>query len=141
MPGGAASISLTACSTSGVWVLLRGDGVDRHGATHHYYLAVDSQLRAVLAWFGAHLVPGAAYLQSGQFQEGQLAAPEAIAELGSFANAVIAMQKAAAANDGMVGPSLTAARYPALEEVCNSCGRRHGRAFRVLESSHRCMEV
>jgi len=33
------------------------------GATHHYYLAVDSQLRPVLARFGAHLVTGAVYLQ------------------------------------------------------------------------------
>ncbi len=80
------------------------------GSTHHYYLAVDSQLRPVLAWFEAHLVPGAVYLRSGQIQEGQLADPEAIAELGSFASAVIATQKAAAANDGMVGPSPIAAR-------------------------------
>lgn len=61
--------------------------------------------------------------------------------MGSFASAVIAMQKAAAAIDGMLGPSPIAARYPALEELCDSCGRRHGRAFQVLESSHRRMEV
>ena len=80
------------------------------GATHQHYLAVDSQLRPVLGWFGAHLVPGAVYLQSGQFQEGRLAGREAIAELGSLASAVIAMQNAAAANDGMAGPSPIAAR-------------------------------
>ena len=37
------------------------------GATDHHYLAVDTQLGPVLAWFGAHLVPVAVYLQSRQF--------------------------------------------------------------------------
>ena len=42
------------------------------GASDHHYLAVDTQLRPVLAWFGAHPVPGGVYLQSRQFQEGKL---------------------------------------------------------------------
>ena len=53
-------------------------GLIAMGATDHHYLAIDSQLRPVLAWFGVHLVPGAVYLQSRQFQEGQLADQEAI---------------------------------------------------------------
>ena len=80
------------------------------GATDHHYLAVDTQLRPVLAWFGAHLVPSAVYLQSGQFQEGQLADPEAISGLKSLIHAVIATQRATAENDGMVGPPPLAAR-------------------------------
>ena len=80
------------------------------GASDHHYLAVDSQLRPVLAWFGAHLVPGAVYLQSRQFEEGQLADSEAIAGLEALANAVIAMQQMAVQRDGMTGPPPLAAR-------------------------------
>jgi len=80
------------------------------GTTHQHYLAVDSQLRPVLAWFGAPLVPGMVCLQSGQFWEGRLIDPEATAELSSLTSALIAMQKTAAANDRMAGPSPIAAR-------------------------------
>ncbi|MCH7606645.1 MAG: NAD(P)H-dependent oxidoreductase [Chloroflexi bacterium] len=75
----------------------------------HHYLSVDTQLRPVLAWFGAHLVPGGVYLQSRQFQDGKLADPGAIAALGSLTNAVITMQQAVAGNSGMMGPSPLAA--------------------------------
>ena len=85
-------------------------GLVAMGASNHHYLAVDSQLRPVLAWFGAHLVPGGVYLQSNQFHEGRLADPEAIAELESLVSAVIAMQRAVAESDGMAGPSPLAAR-------------------------------
>ncbi len=40
------------------------------GATDHHYLSVDTQLRPVLAWFGAHVVPGMVYLQSRHFRRG-----------------------------------------------------------------------
>ncbi len=79
------------------------------GATDHHYLAVDTQLRPVLAWFGTHLVPGGVYLQSRHFQDGQLADPEAIAGLKALANGVIAMHHAAAQNVGMLGPKPFAA--------------------------------
>ena len=84
-------------------------GLVAMGATDHHYLAVDGQLRPVLAWFGAHLVPGAVYLQSRQFQEGRLADPEAIAGLRSLVNAVITMQKVVTENSGTMGPSPLAA--------------------------------
>ena len=38
------------------------------GATPHHYLGVDWQLRAVLAWFGALVVPTSVYLESAHFQ-------------------------------------------------------------------------
>ena len=79
------------------------------GATDHHYLTVDTQLRPVLAWFGAHLVPGAVYLQSRHFQDGQLADSQAISDLQSLAKAVVAMQLATADNSGMMGPSPLAA--------------------------------
>ena len=79
------------------------------GATDHHFLAVDTQLRPVLAWFGAHLVPGGVYLQSLHFQDGQLTDPEAIAGLKALVNGVIAMHQAAAQNAGMLGPKPFAA--------------------------------
>ena len=85
-------------------------GLVAMGATDHHYLAIDSQLRPVLAWFGTHLVPGGVYLQSRQFQDGKLADPDAITELHTLANAVVAMQRATAGNDDTVGPPPLASR-------------------------------
>ena len=84
-------------------------GLIAMGATDHHYLAIDGQLRPVLAWFGAHLVPGMVYLQSRQFQDGKLADPEAIAALETLGKAVVAMQQAASQNDGLEGPPPLAA--------------------------------
>ena len=84
-------------------------GLIAMGATDHHYLAIDSQLRPVLAWFGAHLVPGLVYLQSRQFQEGKLADPEAIGALETLAKGTVAMQQAAAENAGLLGPRPLAA--------------------------------
>ncbi len=79
------------------------------GSTDHHFLAVDTQLRPVLTWFGAHIVPGGVYLQSRHFQDGQLADPDAIAGLKALASGVIAMHDAAATNPGMLGPKPFAA--------------------------------
>ena len=66
---------------------LRGKpcGLVGMGATEHHYLSVDAQLRPVLAWFGAHVVPGMVYLQSRHFQNGQLVDARAVADLQSLA--------------------------------------------------------
>ncbi|MDA0262622.1 MAG: NAD(P)H-dependent oxidoreductase [Chloroflexi bacterium] len=79
------------------------------GATDHHYLTVDTQLRPVLAWFGAHLVPGGVYLQSQHFQDGKLADPKAIAALESLGRAVVSLHKAASSNSESAGPSPLAA--------------------------------
>ena len=76
---------------------LRGKacGLVGMGATEHHYLSVDAQLRPVLAWFGAHVVPGMVYLQSRHFQDGQLVDARAAADLQSLARAVAALHRAA----------------------------------------------
>ena len=61
------------------------------GATDHHYLSIDAQLRPVLAWFGAHVLPGMVYLQSRHFQGGKLANERAIADLKSLARSVVAL--------------------------------------------------
>ena len=78
------------------------------GATDHHYLSIDTQLRPVMAWFGAHVVPGMVYLQSRHFQDGQLTDPQAIADLHSLARSVVALHRALA-EGGLSGPSPLAA--------------------------------
>ena len=84
-------------------------GLVAMGGSVHHYLAIDSQLRPALGWFGAHLVPGAIYLQSGQFEEGRLIDAEAVGGLERLASAVVATQRATAAHEGMAGPPPLAA--------------------------------
>ncbi len=79
------------------------------GATDHHYLTVDTQLRPVLAWFGAHLVPGQVYLKSQHFQDGKLAEPEAIAGLETLGRSVIALHKSLVGNAESAGPPPLAA--------------------------------
>ena len=79
------------------------------GATDHHYLTVDTQLRPVLAWFGAHLVPGQVYLKSQHFQDGKLAEPKAIVGLETLGRSVIALHKFLAGNAESAGPPPLAA--------------------------------
>ena len=79
------------------------------GATDHHYLAIDTQLRPVLAWFGAHVVPGEVYLKSSHFQDGWLVNAAAIAGLESITEAVISAQQAISERSGMLGPKPLAA--------------------------------
>ena len=79
------------------------------GATDHHYLATDTQLRPVLAWFGAHLVPGALYLQSSQFSEGRLIDPRTVDSLRQLVDGIIATYRAIAATDSTTGPPPLAA--------------------------------
>ncbi len=79
------------------------------GATDHHYLTVDTQLRPVLAWFGAHLVPGQVYLQSAHFQDGKLADPKAIAGLETLGRSVLSLHKSLADNSDSAGPAPLAA--------------------------------
>ena len=79
------------------------------GATDHHYLTVDTQLRPVLAWFGAHLVPGQVYLQSQHFIDGKLADPKSIAGLETLGRSVVAMHNSVSGNSDSAGPSPLAA--------------------------------
>jgi FMN reductase len=72
---------------------LRGKpvGIVAMGATLHHYLGVDWQLRTVLAWFGALVVPTSVYLESVHFKDGKLADPGGRAALADLAQALDAM--------------------------------------------------
>jgi FMN reductase len=66
-------------------------GIIAMGATLHHYLGVDWHLRAVLAWFGALVAPTSVYLESAQFQDGQLADDAARAALSDLVAGVLGM--------------------------------------------------
>ena len=81
-------------------------GIVAMGATLHHYLGVDWHLRAVLAWFGALVVPTSVYLESAHFQDGKLADPGARAALGDLVEALLEMSRY---GGGPLGPPPLAA--------------------------------
>ena len=56
-------------------------GIVAMGGSAHHYLAVDTQMRQVLGWFGALVAPTSVYLTSADFRDGQLAAEAARTDL------------------------------------------------------------
>ena len=72
---------------------LRGKpvGIVAMGATLHHYLGVDWHLRAVLAWFGALVLPTSVYLESGHFKDGKLADATARAGLADLVSGLLAL--------------------------------------------------
>lgn len=68
-------------------------GLIATGASPHHYLAIDHQFRAVLAWFGAYLAPGSAYVQNSDFRAGQLVGDRAIEHLRQLGPAVVSLAK------------------------------------------------
>ena len=79
------------------------------GATDHHYLAVDTQLRPVLNWFGAQIVPTSVYLQSRHFESGRLTDPAGIEGLRALTRAVVAMGEGLKRVEGAAGPPPLAA--------------------------------
>jgi FMN reductase len=76
-------------------------GIVAMGATLHHYLGVDWQLRAVLAWFGALVLPTSVYLESGHFKDGKLTDDAARAALTDLVAALVDL---AAAPKRSLGP-------------------------------------
>ncbi len=89
---------------------LRGKpvGIVAMGATLHHYLGVDWHLRAVLAWFGALVLPTSVYLESAHFKDGVLADPGARAALSDLVTALLAA--ATISRDTLGPPPLAAGR-------------------------------
>ena len=84
-------------------------GLAAMGATGHHYLAVDTQLRPVLAWFGAQVAPGMVYLESRHFQDGKLADPQSLSDIRTLVSSIISLHDATA-KGGLGGPPPLAAR-------------------------------
>lgn len=89
---------------------LRGKpvGVVAMGATEHHYLAVDGDLRRVLAWFGAVTLPTSVYLTGADFAEDRSPTPGAREELGELGLSVVDL--AERLRGARLGPAPLAAR-------------------------------
>jgi FMN reductase len=84
-------------------------GIVSMGGSPHHYLAVDSHLRLVLAWFGALSMPTAVYLTGKDFTEGKLSSETAEKDLRTLAEALV--ETAEALKGKNLGPTPLAARY------------------------------
>jgi FMN reductase len=83
-------------------------GIVAMGGSPHHYLAVDSQLRAVLAWFGALVAPTGIYLTGGDFRDGRLTSDSARNDLAALTGTLITLMRLDPAS---LGPSPLAAKF------------------------------
>jgi FMN reductase len=84
-------------------------GIVAMGGSPHHYLAVDTQVRGVLAWFGALVAPTAVYLTGSDFKDGQLASEHARGELAALARTLVTL--AQRLDPAELGPPPLAARF------------------------------
>ncbi|HKS89275.1 MAG TPA: NADPH-dependent FMN reductase [Stellaceae bacterium] len=83
-------------------------GIVAMGGSPHHYLAVDTQLRAVLAWFGALVAPTAVYLTGGDFRDGKLASDTARADLAALCQTLLTLARL---HPAALGPPPLAAKF------------------------------
>src|SRR5215469_8634226 len=61
------------------------------GGSAHHYLAVDTQLRQVLGWFGALVAPTGVYLTAADFNDGALTSEAARKDLAALAETLVTL--------------------------------------------------
>jgi len=83
-------------------------GIVAMGGSAHHYLAVDNQLRQVLAWFGALMAPTGIYLTGSDFRDGKLESEAARKDLATLARTLLALARLDPAS---LGPAPLAARF------------------------------
>ena len=79
------------------------------GGSPHHYLAIDAQLRQVLAWFGALVAPTGVYLTGGDFRDGQLASDSARADLAALTDTLTLLMRRL--DPASLGPPPLAAKF------------------------------
>jgi len=84
-------------------------GIVAMGGSPHHYLAVDSQLRQVLAWFGALIAPTSVYLTGSDFRDGQLASDSARQDLAALTQTLITLLRRL--DPASLGPPPLAAKF------------------------------
>src|SRR5229473_5311261 len=84
-------------------------GIVAMGGSPHHFLAVDSQLRQVLAWFGALAAPTAVYVTGGDFKDGQLAVESARNDLAALTRTLITLLQRL--DPSSLGPLPLAAKF------------------------------
>jgi FMN reductase len=84
-------------------------GIVAMGGSAHHYLAVDTQLRPVLGWFGALVTPTSVYLTGNDFRDGRLEAEGARSELAALAKTLLTLARRL--DPVSLGPEPLAARF------------------------------
>jgi FMN reductase len=83
-------------------------GIVAMGGSPHHYLAVDNQLRQVLAWFGALVASTGVYLTGGDFRDGRLTSDSARNDLAALTGTLITLMRLDPAS---LGPLPLAAKF------------------------------
>jgi FMN reductase len=83
-------------------------GIVAMGGSAHHYLAVDTQLRQVLGWFGALVAPTSVYLTAADFRDGELTSQPAREDLLALGTTLVALLRLGATS---LGPVPLAAKF------------------------------
>lgn len=84
-------------------------GVVAMGGSAHHYLAVDTQLRPVLGWFGALVAPTGVYLTGADFRDGQLTSESGRKDLVALADSLLTLLRRL--DPALLGPPPLAAKF------------------------------
>ena len=84
-------------------------GIVAMGGSPHHYLAIDAQLRQVLAWFGALVAPTGVYLTGNDFRDGQLISESARADLAALTDTLTILMRRL--DPAVLGPRPLAAKF------------------------------
>jgi FMN reductase len=84
-------------------------GIVAMGGSPHHYLAVDTQLRQVLGWFGALVAPTSVYLTGADFTDGRLASEAAHKDLVALADTLLLLLRRL--DPSSLGPMPLAAKF------------------------------
>lgn len=84
-------------------------GIVAMGGSAHHYLAVDTQLRQVLGWFGALVAPAGVYLTGTDFRDGELASESARNDLIALAETLLILLRRL--DPAALGPMPLAAKF------------------------------
>ena len=84
-------------------------GIVAMGGSAHHYLAVDTQLRQVLGWFGALVAPTAVYLTGADFHDGALTSESARKDLNALADTLLMLLRRL--DPSLLGPPPLAAKF------------------------------
>src|SRR5215468_3360263 len=84
-------------------------GIVAMGGSPHHYLAVDTQLRQVLGWFGALVAPTSVYVTGSDFRDGKLASEPARKDLVALTGTLITLARRL--DPASLGPVPLAAKF------------------------------
>ena len=84
-------------------------GIVAMGGSPHHYLAVDTQLRQVLTWFGALVAPTSVYVTGGDFCDGKLVSESTRKDLVALTGTLITLARQL--DPASLGPMPLAAKF------------------------------